>query len=352
MAARSRATVPPPLPSNSYNNESSSLVMSLSSDEESKVDLSHHYCVSSAASPANSVVPVGISLLPPTPRSLLPSAPVNRASSSPRQKQQQPPTTGKLQAPNKGSVGIEVQRLTKMIVELEKGRLADQTAFWERWKELQDAKAQAEEGIQALHGVLTSSKEATTELVKALEALREENHSIHMELTRERKARAQQNREAIELERQLTAKVEQLTQQLAQVEQQQQSSQQTASLDQKNRELNRMLRSAQRNLLEIKKERDTMIRAVLDAAGRKDTEVSAQGPSFGCVNTVCVAACVVKSQSNRVSLASIVADQATIQRRSPPTRFGYRQAHCVVPHCHGVYKRGCSSYGGNYLFDN
>jgi chromosome segregation ATPase len=113
--------------------------------------------------------------------------------------------------------------------------------------------------------------------LEAMGELKKENQRLQKQLDREIKTRENKNREALELERQLKAKVEELTRKLSQIEQ---PSNEDASVGQKNKELNTLLRSAQRNLEDIKKERDAMLQGLLNATGRGVSHVSVSGSSM------------------------------------------------------------------------
>jgi hypothetical protein len=165
----------------------------------------------------------------------------------------------------------EIQCLTSKLLELESGRLAEQKELWHNLEQMETAKLRAEKNMEALHGQVAKTNKDTMARLEAMGELKEENQRLRRQLDRERKTREDKNREALELERQLKTKVEELTRQLSQMEK---PSSHVVGVERKNKELHQLLSSAQNNLDDIKKERDTMLRDLLNATGREPSDVS------------------------------------------------------------------------------
>lgn len=268
-------TMPPPSPksmpddSQEQQNESS-LVMSLSSDDDSDLEMSTsgNGMVSDLemSTSGNGMVAAPMPPPPPPTRARPGRIPpvVNQGSKHDDEHLEE-------------ELCNEVQQLTTKILELESGRVAEQNELWQKLQELETAKLRAEENMEALNGEIARSNKDTKERIHAMDVMRQENLRLQMALERERKTREDKNREALELERQLNAKVEELARKLSQVEQ---PSNEDASVGQKNKELNTLLRSAQRNLEDIKKERDAMLQGLLNATGRGVSHVSVSGSSM------------------------------------------------------------------------
>jgi hypothetical protein len=165
----------------------------------------------------------------------------------------------------------EIQRLTSKLWELESGRLTEQKQLWNNLERMETAKLRAEKNMEALHGQVAKRNKDTMARLEAMGELKEENQRLQKQLDRERKTGDDKNLEALELERQLKAKVEELTRKLSQIEK---PSSRVAGVERKNRELHQLLCSAQNNLDDIKNERDAMIQDLLNATGREPSGVS------------------------------------------------------------------------------
>jgi chromosome segregation ATPase len=165
----------------------------------------------------------------------------------------------------------EIQCLTSKLLELESGRLAEQKDLWHNLEKMEAAKLRAEKNMEALHGQVAKTNKDTMARLEAMGELKKENQRLQKQLDREIKTRENKNREALELERQLKAKVEELTQKLSQIEK---PSNHVEGVERKNKELHQLLCSAQSNLDDIKKERDVMLKDLLNATGRDPSAVS------------------------------------------------------------------------------
>jgi hypothetical protein len=170
----------------------------------------------------------------------------------------------------------EIQCLTSKLLELESGRLAEQKELWHNLEKMEGAKLRAEENMEALHGQVAKTNKDTMARLVAMGELKKENQRLQKQLDRERKTRETKNREALEVERQLKAKVEELTQKLSQIET---PSNHVAGVEQKNKELRQLLCSAQNNLDDIKRERNSMLQDLLNATGRDPSAVSCSDQS-------------------------------------------------------------------------
>jgi hypothetical protein len=248
-------SVPPPLPTPapldySHEQESeSSHIMSLSSDDDSELVLMSTAARNAIASKA-------------------PIPPRHTRVSTGRVL----PVSSKLDVTHREEeLCNEIQCLTSKLWELESGRLAEQKELWNNLERMETAKLRAEENMEALHGQVAKSNKDTMARLEAMGELKEENQRLQKQLNRERKTGEDKNREALELERQLKAKVEELTRKLSQIET---PSSHVAGVERKNKELHQLLCSAQNNLDDIKNERDAMLQDLLNATGREPSGVS------------------------------------------------------------------------------
>lgn len=160
----------------------------------------------------------------------------------------------------------EVEQLTQQLKEIESARKAEQTDFWFKMKALQESKAQVEQTVERLQKDMHATKESKRELLTILDALRQESQRLQRDLATTRKLQAETATKAQQIERRLTEKVQDLETELAR----------TKFTDRKNHQLDLLLKSAHRNLNEIKKERDAMLSAIIDASGKQVENVRRQ----------------------------------------------------------------------------
>jgi hypothetical protein len=297
--------VPPPLPtpvpldySQEQENETS-LIMSLSSDDDSDLVLMSNATRNAIASKAP---------IPPRQPLVRPGR-VLPVSSEPDDTHREEELCN------------EIQCLTSKLWELESGRLAEQKELWHNLEKMETAKLRAERNMEALHGQVAKSNKDTMARLEAMGELKEENQRLQKQLDQQRKTGEDKNREALELERQLKAKVAQLTQKLSQIET---PSSHVAGVERKNKELHQLLCSAQNNLDDIKNERDAMLQDLLNATGREVSGVS-------CSNCYVVPRTLLNSLTLFLSFLWMLGlDQATVKEGSFPARLGYRQGVGIV----------------------
>lgn len=162
----------------------------------------------------------------------------------------------------------QIQRLTQTIAEMENIRISEQTDFEEKIRCLNEAKEKAELKIITLEAAVLSDsargQASHKQLIRSLEQLQKEKHTLQNSLSEERILRNENQKKASALEQRLLAEIKNLQSELKRNEIEVKKSRNT---DKKQQELNQLLRSAQGKLEDMKKERDSMIRCMLEVIG-------------------------------------------------------------------------------------
>jgi hypothetical protein len=153
----------------------------------------------------------------------------------------------------------EVEQLTHKLKELETSRLSQQSSFLEKIDSLKQSKVQTEQSVYSLQQVVESSQGSAKELVETIERLEEKNERLQRNLSETCTQQLETEQRARELEQHLGAKIQELTVELSK----------TKGMEQKNQNLHALLTSAQRNLTDIKKERDAMLWTLADTSGHQ-----------------------------------------------------------------------------------
>jgi hypothetical protein len=197
------------------------------------------------------------------------------------------------------SLIAEIERLTKQLKDMETTRWTDQQKFWDQLQTMDQEKSRTQDTIRLLRDQVSSSSLFREELSTNSVEMRVENQRLQQHLRQEQETRVQKNREQLQLETQLGLKVKELTQKLQASEWNQQSA------TRKNTELNVLLTSAQRNLQDIKKERDFMLRGLLGLVNKDGVDVS-RSPRLGFMCLLCCVSdrsslCIRTRQINRMS---------------------------------------------------
>jgi hypothetical protein len=160
----------------------------------------------------------------------------------------------------------QVQRLTETITEMENIRLSEQKDFEDKIRYLNEAKEEAEFKLINLEvaAVSQNSTEKVSEkhLIRSLEQLQKEKHTLQKAMSDERILRNESQQKALIVEKQLQKSISSLKREMNKMK---------TDNERKNKELHLLLRSAQAKMEEMKRERDSMIKTMLELIGEGDT---------------------------------------------------------------------------------
>lgn len=164
----------------------------------------------------------------------------------------------------------EINFLTSSLQDMQTDQRRQHDAFIKRVRDLEMAKHSAEMQLRALENTVSTSNVTCHELSQQLEKLRNENESVKTRLKEEENVSRIAMDKAEIIEKQLSAKLAELN-----LQQAKRNQHVDPTLERKNRELNSLLQSTQWNLEHVMKERDAMIRSLLNASGQTTAEVNA-----------------------------------------------------------------------------
>jgi myosin heavy subunit len=162
----------------------------------------------------------------------------------------------------------EINFLTSSLQDMQTDQRRQHDAFIKRVRDLEMAKHSAEMQLRALENTVSTSNVTCHELSQQLEKLRNENESMKTRLKEEENVSRIAMDKAEIIEKQLSAKLAELN-----LQQAKRNQHVDPTLERKNRELNSLLQSTQWNLEHVMKERDAMIRSLLNASGQTAAEL-------------------------------------------------------------------------------
>lgn len=162
----------------------------------------------------------------------------------------------------------EVQRLSQKIKDLEAERAKEQHFFSKELNALEQTKRATDQNMKFLQEAVASSNQELVDMKNLLDAVRLKNEQLRGELREERTNSQRKADQARDTGKQLKEALAEKDKELAQVHGKE------SVFERKNKELGQLLRSAQMNVEETKKERESMLRAILRAIGKRDVNVS------------------------------------------------------------------------------
>lgn len=201
----------------------------------------------------------------------------------------------------------KISQLNETIAEMEKNKAAEYRDFIRQIDALQIANHAAEMKLKTLEAEKMSQDERGTtdqqHLLRMLEELRIDRRALQEKLSAEKRAYSQRHMKAMLLEEKLTKEIKQLQERVANATTD--SENQSRSMQQKYMDLNRLLRSAHRNLEDVKKERDGMIIVILQILGEGHGSLAKDVSHFGkiCVfDVTCSHLLILVNNSFTISL--------------------------------------------------
>ena len=170
----------------------------------------------------------------------------------------------------------QIHRLMQTISEMEMVRLSEQKEIENRIRALSDAKETAELKLITLEAAAVSQNASgrvtQKQLIRSLEQLQKEKHMLQKRLSEEQILHSENQQKAFALEQQLLKEITDLKRDLGRVKADNENM--GRNVTKKYQELNRLLRSAQGKLEEIKKDRDSMILFLIEVTGKEVTNLN------------------------------------------------------------------------------
>lgn len=167
----------------------------------------------------------------------------------------------------------KLQSLTQTIAQMESARSTEKEEFARKIQQLEIIKDHADIKIKTLEATVKSAADTDNgtltreNLLWSLQKLQQQKDRLQKNLLDERSLRDQKQKESLVLHHRLSKEIKDLQKQLSNVKTE------LSNRSRKSVELNTLLRSAQNNLLETKKERDDMVKCLLKLAGSDEIKI-------------------------------------------------------------------------------